>query len=151
MPTCRLAFRLVLRPALWPQCCSCKLGSLLELALYRLPRSLASEGGLAGDPQVPDPDSHREQPTPADPINHGHQCSERKNMECWGRFLLGRPWIGGGQPKNGWRRKMSSFELIWILGQSSTASWKIISEGGGSVGEHEKFVICCWLIGGCIC
>lgn len=48
-------------------------------------------------------------------------------------------------------KEMSSFELVWILGQSLTVWWKIISEGGGSVGEHEKFVICRWLISGCIC
>lgn len=48
-------------------------------------------------------------------------------------------------------KEMSSSELVWILGQSLTVSWKIISEGGGSVGEHEKFVICRWLISGCIC
>lgn len=68
-------------------------------SLPKLPRPLASEGSLAGGPWLPDPDSHQEQPTPADPTNHGHQCSERKNTECWWRFPLGWPQTRGGQPR----------------------------------------------------
>lgn len=32
--------------------------------------------------------------------------------------------------------KEISSALLWISGQGLTVSWEIISEGGGSVGEH---------------